>query len=1047
MKLKCKRLVVLLMTILMVSNSLQITASAEEGNLEKENQAYLSSTDESEEKADEVIYQTMTYVNPIYADVVHSSELLTADENGVSALAEEDYCTTLEEAGAVMRRQMVDRNETITVYYQTTDDNYSQYMKKISDEAMSHTGVPTEGDYLKFQYAGWNCSLSGNVNNGTYYLTMTYTVTYYTTADQEEIMDNTVSELLGQLDLNGKPEYKKIKGVYDYICENVTYDYDKLEDDSYKLKFTAYAALVDKTAVCQGYAVLFYRLMEELDVDCRVISGIGNGGAHAWNIAGINGSYYNLDSTWDAGKASYSYFLKCDANFGDHIRNENYADDAFTKAYPMGTEDYIYTEAEIVASGICGDNLTWTLDSDGLLTISGTGKMSDYSSSGETPWYYNRDDIISVIIENGITSIGNSAFDCCGSLTSIKISDSVTSIGSYAFYNCISLPSVDIPDSVTSIGERAFEECINVVSVNIPGGVTSIEERTFAHCRSLINVNVPDGVTSIGRNAFENCDSLISVDIPDGVTRIERYTFYNCTSLLSVNIPDDVVIIGENAFKECNSLMSIVLGNDLIVVYEYAFENCNNLTSITFEGPAPAFLNDCFLNVIATVYYPANDSTWTEEVKQNYGGTLTWMPKGTEEKEIASGTAGDLMWVLTENGTLTISGAGEIPDYSFGTMPWNDYAGQILKVVVEDGVTAIGDYAFRGLSEMTSISIPEGITRIGGYAFKGCSSLPDVTLPQTLKKLGESAFYGCSSLKSISIPEGIYTVWAYTFKNCTSLSEVTLPSTLIKIDEAAFYGCSSLACMEIPDSVSIIGIYCFKNCTGLTEVYLPSKLTEIREAAFYGTGLTHVEVPEGVTKIGPYAFKNAASIASISLPSTLTDIQEAAFYHSAVSELVIPDEVISIGSYAFKNCTTLQSVQFPSKLETIGESAFYGCESMTSLVIPEGATMLKGYAFKNCTGLTEVILPESLTNIGESAFYGCTGLAEMTIPRNVKTVGTYVFSRCSRLGNVEFMGDAPDIGENAFSKVIAKVYYPAGNSTWTPDVMQNYGGTLTWTAN
>lgn len=379
MKLKLKRFVALLLIIFMIMNSLQMTVLAAETDLFEEDQTETFLDDGAFNTSADVIEQELTYVNPLYEDVIEPSDLLTADENAISAFAEEEYCTTIEEAGAIMREQMVDRAETITIYYETTDKNYSESMKKISDEAMIHTGVPTEGDYLKFQYAGWNCKLSGSSSGNTYYLTLNYTVTYYTTLEQEEFMNDAVAELLTELNLNSKSDYEKIKGVYDYICANVTYDYDNFNDDSYKLKYTAYAALVDKTAVCQGYAVLLYRLLEELDVDGRVIAGVGNGGPHAWNIAGISGSYYNLDSTWDAGQDSYNYFLKCNANFGDHTREEEYTNDAFNSAYPMETEDYTYTGAEIIASGNCGENLTWTLDSDGVLTINGTGPMDDYS--------------------------------------------------------------------------------------------------------------------------------------------------------------------------------------------------------------------------------------------------------------------------------------------------------------------------------------------------------------------------------------------------------------------------------------------------------------------------------------------------------------------------------------------------------------------------------------------------------------------------------------------------------------------------------------------
>ena len=188
-----------------------------------------------------------------------------------------------------------------------------------------------------------------------------------------------------------------------------------------------------------------------------------------------------------------------------------------------------------------------------------------------------------------------------------------------------------------------------------------------------------------------------------------------------------------------------------------------------------------------------------------------------------TGTCGqNVTWSLSGDGVLTISGKGTMKNYTYKSeMPWYKYNSQIKSVVVEEGVTSIGDYAFYGMPAMTSISLPKGLTVIGGFAFKNSTALNNVVLPSTLTKLGESAFYGCSSLQRIEIPKGIYTVWAYTFKNCTNLKEVVLPSTLIKIDEAAFYGCSSLTSLDIPDSVSIIGIYSFKNCSKLSSVKLP----------------------------------------------------------------------------------------------------------------------------------------------------------------------------------------------------------------------------------
>ena len=206
-------------------------------------------------------------------------------------------------------------------------------------------------------------------------------------------------------------------------------------------------------------------------------------------------------------------------------------------------------------SGTFGDNLEWTF-SGGTLTISGEGAMDDYEYDYSTvPW--SGLDINEIVVEDGVTSIGDCAFCDCNSLESVTIPDSVTSIGEFAFSECTSLTSVAIPDSVTSIGKWAFEDCTSLTSVAIPDSVTSIGYCAFEHCTSLTSVAIPDSVTSIGDGAFSDCTSLTSVAIPDSVTSIGRYAFNLCTSLTSVAIPDSVTSIGKNAFYDCNSLADV----------------------------------------------------------------------------------------------------------------------------------------------------------------------------------------------------------------------------------------------------------------------------------------------------------------------------------------------------------------------------------------------------------------------------------------------------------------------------------------------------------
>lgn len=289
------------------------------------------------------------YINPIYRDVVQESDLKQPSEEQpeISPYSEVEYADTVEEAGLQIREGMKQRHETIVVYYQAPEYE-DGVMREIAAQALIHTGEPTEGDYLRWQYGGWQAEgeLRSSSDGTVTYMTFTYTYTYYTTYEQETLVDEQIDRVLDELDVYKSGTYQKIKAVYDYICQNTSYDYDNLNNEDYKLKYTAYAALIDGKAVCQGYALLFYRMSLELGVNSRLISGTGNQEAHGWNIVNVNGLYYNVDTTWDAGRMEYDYFLKCDQNFVDHVRDEEYTTQEFYVSYPMAKEDYapVYVE-------------------------------------------------------------------------------------------------------------------------------------------------------------------------------------------------------------------------------------------------------------------------------------------------------------------------------------------------------------------------------------------------------------------------------------------------------------------------------------------------------------------------------------------------------------------------------------------------------------------------------------------------------------------------------------------------------------------------------
>ena len=303
------------------------------------------------------------YVNPIYKDV--KSSVVHHDIQTYS-LEDVEYTSDQEKLVKIFREKLINRESNIVLYYhcdeEITQEFFSNLVHQLFQKAIKHTGNGKEGDYLKWHCQGWTVkvSISGNSNEG-YDLNIFYDVSYLSSLEQEEKVDEEVSNLLKSLDLSNKTDYQKVKAIYDYICSNVTYDHDNLNDESYSLKYTAYAALINKTAVCQGYASLFYRLALDAGVDTRVISGEA-GGPHAWNIVKLNGKYYNLDSTWDAGRSTYAYFLKNTNDFDDHVRDNDYQSNDFIEEYPMWDESY--TEIDCNKYGHNYDQPIYTWSSD-----------------------------------------------------------------------------------------------------------------------------------------------------------------------------------------------------------------------------------------------------------------------------------------------------------------------------------------------------------------------------------------------------------------------------------------------------------------------------------------------------------------------------------------------------------------------------------------------------------------------------------------------------------------------------------------------------------
>ena len=243
-----------------------------------------------------------------------------------------------------------------------------------------------------------------------------------------------------------------------------------------------------------------------------------------------------------------------------------------------------------------------------------------------------------------------------------------------------------------------------------------------------------------------------------------------------------------------------------------------------------------------------------------------------------AGTCGpDLRWYLTDNGVLTISGKGKMNDYSFDNRsPWYKY--DIKRIIIGDGVTTIGEFAFTNCSTLTSVTIPNSVTEIGEFAFNNCSALTSVTIPNSVTTIGEHAFAGCSALTSVTIPNSVTKIGRGAFDNCSALTSVTIPNSVTKIGRGTFSGCSALTSVTIPNSVTEIGDYAFEHCRALTSVTIPNSVTEISDYTFeYCRALTSVTIPNSVTKIRDLAFAGCSALTSVTIPNSVTEIGDRAF--------------------------------------------------------------------------------------------------------------------------------------------------------------------------
>ena len=373
---------------------------------------------------------------------------------------------------------------------------------------------------------------------------------------------------------------------------------------------------------------------------------------------------------------------------------------------------------------------------------------------------------------------------------------------------------------------------------------------------------------------------------------------------------------------------------------------------------------------------------------------------------VQRGTTGRCTWTLDDEGTLTISGNGNMGNYdNYQKTPWyRYYRDSIKRVIIENGVTTISSYSFYYCTNLASIIIPDSVTSIGHDAFYNTAWYNNQ--PDGLVYAGNVAYKYKGTMpnnSSIAIRSGTKSITDYAFSNCNGLKSVTIPDSVTSIGERAFYYCTNLASIIIPDSVTSIGERAFYECSCLTSIDIPDSVTSIGDYAFCECSrLTSATIGNSVTSIGICMFKNCSVLTSVTIGNSVTSIGDYAFYLCPVLTSVnIPDSVTSIGENAFNGCSGLTNVTIGNSVKSIGDGAFCDCTGLASVNIPNGVKSIGFQTFYNCKGLTSIIIPDSVTSIGNQAFYCCLSLTSVTVGSNVTSIGNQAFGYESQQKKVD----------------------------------------------
>ena len=643
-------------------------------------------------------------------------------------------------------------------------------------------------------------------------------------------------------------------------------------------------------------------------------------------------------------------------------------------------------------------DIHWEMDGT-TLRITGTGDIPDYSYYTAAPWTAAAHDADTLSIGDGITRIGDFAFNGLSNLQIVSMGPGPVSVGEYAFRNCVSLDTVALATNLEEIDPTAFERCFSLsyfimydtsehystddgvlfsadgktlikypsgkkdTSYTVPDGTERIAREAFADVPALENLVFPASVKEIRTEAVIRCDNLETITFSEGLEHLDRYAVSDCPNITDVIIPSTVTSVGEAPFKGCFHLETIVNSSPNYAVFGGALYDVGLTTLIQH----PAASKSTVLEVPTTI--------------KTVGSYALYYARNLETADIP---------VSVET----------IGDYAFA------YSG-IVSAVIPENVKEIGDGIFAQCDSLETASVNAGSAVFGKGIFEGCPSLKNASVSGGTAGfiVPDRMFYGCTALKSVEL-ENVSIIGPYAFAYCLSLPSITLSAPLNTISECAFDSCYSLAIPAFPDTLESIGFGAFMSCGSEgVQVNLPASLTTLGFAAFADSPVQSFSVAPGNTELCTkdgvlfsadgtdlIAYPSEATASSYAIPDGTVMVWDFAFrYVESLTSVSVPASVISLSPFNFDYSPITAYTVDPANASYVSVDGVIFTKDMTQMVkypsaadaksytVPDGVVVIGPMCFDGASGLNSISIPASVTFVSQGSFSGCTSLRQINV--------------------------------------------------------------------